>query len=287
MLLVASLLQAVYAEESSQSQEQCNDCDEYSADYKKVDDGRFFKKPYYSHPAQEAETEVKATPDPINLDSGFDPVQNAKDEIARSNARLAQTNSAQAQDINPQTYAEMKQIAAVTGRPIDAVFADPKSARTEQAVMQLDWASLAKSAEQEVMRNVEIATPTPEPELGSKEWLKNTAAEVVDESNKIANIIMPTITAAITISLFAFFLIFSISPKIIKEITMKKKIRLVFSPFFPSLIILFFADMLPDFDIDGVIDYDARYYVMVFVFCLACWIVWRRTKEKQVNSQDA
>ncbi|MFI0546657.1 MAG: hypothetical protein ACH34Y_07040 [Brachymonas sp.] len=72
MLLVASLLQAVYAEESSQSQEQCNDCDEYSADYKKVDDGRFFKKPYYSHPAQEAETEVKATPDPINLDSGFD-----------------------------------------------------------------------------------------------------------------------------------------------------------------------------------------------------------------------
>ena len=44
MLLVASLLQAVYAEESSKSQEQCNDCDEYSADYKKVDDGRFFKK---------------------------------------------------------------------------------------------------------------------------------------------------------------------------------------------------------------------------------------------------
>lgn len=117
-----------------------------------------------------------------------------------------------------------------------------------------------------------------EPKFGSKEWLKKITHTAVDAMNEFGNIIMPTVSASIIVCVFSFFLIFSIFPNHMK-LPMKRKIKVILSPFFPSLIFLFFADMLPEFHIDGEIDYDTKYYVLVFVFLLSCWIVWKRAKE--------
>lgn len=97
--------------------------------------------------------------DQINLDSGFDPVQNAKDEIARSNARLAQTNVLAAQGTDPDTYASYKRLARTLGKPVETVMLDPKAAQHQQAMQGVDFDGLDYVAPTlgKILRNVESA----------------------------------------------------------------------------------------------------------------------------------